>query len=123
MPGFNGTGPRGEGPLTGGGRGFCAVNLTDQDVMPSTGRSFSGRGRGRGNRNCFYATGLPGWMRTEKVTPFVCARGKQASDGFGETVSKDEELDILKNQADFLKNKLENTQARIQDLEGKKGAN
>jgi len=24
MPGFDGTGPRGEGPMTGGGRGFCA---------------------------------------------------------------------------------------------------
>ena len=25
MPGFNGTGPRGQGPMTGGGRGFCAM--------------------------------------------------------------------------------------------------
>ena len=25
MPGFNGTGPLGQGPLTGGGRGFCAA--------------------------------------------------------------------------------------------------
>ncbi|MBN2106583.1 MAG: DUF5320 domain-containing protein, partial [Deltaproteobacteria bacterium] len=24
MPGFNGTGPMGMGPRTGGGRGFCA---------------------------------------------------------------------------------------------------
>ena len=24
MPGFNGTGPRGEGPMTGGARGYCA---------------------------------------------------------------------------------------------------
>ena len=23
MPGFDGTGPRGIGPMTGGGRGFC----------------------------------------------------------------------------------------------------
>ena len=23
MPGFDGTGPKGEGPMTGGGRGFC----------------------------------------------------------------------------------------------------
>ena len=27
MPGFDGTGPRGMGPMTGGGRGFCAVPL------------------------------------------------------------------------------------------------
>jgi len=25
MPGFNGTGPIGQGPLTGGGRGFCVA--------------------------------------------------------------------------------------------------
>jgi len=25
MPGFDGTGPLGQGPLTGGGRGFCAI--------------------------------------------------------------------------------------------------
>jgi hypothetical protein len=27
MPGFDGTGPRGMGPMTGGGRGFCATPL------------------------------------------------------------------------------------------------
>jgi hypothetical protein len=27
MPGFDGTGPAGMGPMTGGGRGFCAVRL------------------------------------------------------------------------------------------------
>lgn len=25
MPGFDGTGPLGQGPLTGGGRGYCAI--------------------------------------------------------------------------------------------------
>jgi hypothetical protein len=25
MPGFDGTGPMGRGPMTGGGRGFCAM--------------------------------------------------------------------------------------------------
>lgn len=25
MPGFDGSGPRGMGPMTGGGRGFCAL--------------------------------------------------------------------------------------------------
>ena len=28
MPGFNGTGPRGMGPMTGGGRGYCAIPLS-----------------------------------------------------------------------------------------------
>jgi len=29
MPGFNGTGPRGEGSMTGGGRGYCALPYED----------------------------------------------------------------------------------------------
>ena len=28
IPGFDGTGSRGRGPMTGGGRGFCAVPLS-----------------------------------------------------------------------------------------------
>ncbi len=27
MPRFDGTGPRGEGPFTGGGRGYCAMSM------------------------------------------------------------------------------------------------
>lgn len=111
MPGFDGTGPRGQGPMTGGGRGYCAVNLSNAGLRPGTGGSFSGRG---GKRNCFYATGLPGWMRAQK--------GMRAFGGFGRAVSGEEELDILKSQDELLKQQLENTQARIQDLEGKKGA-
>ena len=36
MPGFNGTGPRGMGPMTGGGRGYCVVPLG----VPETGFDF-----------------------------------------------------------------------------------
>lgn len=28
MPGFDGTGPMGAGPMTGGARGYCAVPIT-----------------------------------------------------------------------------------------------
>ncbi len=115
MPGFDGTGPRRQGLMTGGGRGYCVVNLSAAGVRPGAGRNFIGRGSGRGNRNCFYATGLPGWMRAQK--------GMQAFGGFGQAVAKEEELGILKSQADLLKQQLENTQTRIQDLESKKGAN
>jgi len=40
MPGFDGTGPRGMGPMTGGGRGFCAIPLP-ADWPISGGRGFS----------------------------------------------------------------------------------
>jgi hypothetical protein len=31
MPGFNGTGPRGIGPMTGHGMGYCVIPLSTQD--------------------------------------------------------------------------------------------
>ena len=40
MPGFDGTGPRRMGPMTGGGRGFCSPR--------GIGASRRGRGRGYG---------------------------------------------------------------------------
>ena len=34
MPGFDGTGPLGQGPLTGGGRGYCIVPLDSKSKVP-----------------------------------------------------------------------------------------
>lgn len=96
MPGFDGTGPRGQGAMTGAGRGYCAMPVGGVAGQPVRGY-FYGRGGGRGRRNCFYATGIPGWMR----------------------VQKEDEISILKNQADYLKSELEAIQSRVQDLEGK----
>jgi len=110
MPGFDGTGPMGQGAMTGGGRGYCAVALNSVGGRPFGGRGFYGRG-GRGFRNCFYVTGLPGWMRSQ--------RGMQAFGGFGQALSKDDELAELKSQADYIKGDLEAIQGRIQELEGK----
>ncbi len=42
MPGFDGTGPMGGGPMTGRGMGFCAGR------QPAGARRFAGRGRGFG---------------------------------------------------------------------------
>ena len=104
MPGFDGTGPMGQGAMTGGGRGYCAVALNSVGGRPFGGRSFYGRS-GRGFRNCFYATGLPGWMRSQRVRQVF--------------LSKDDELAELKSQADYIKGDLEAIQGRIQELEGK----
>jgi hypothetical protein len=65
MPGFDGTGPMGRGPMTGGGRGFCAIPFRNygpygydmrapggppSGVNPFYGRPFYGSvfGAGRG---------------------------------------------------------------------------
>lgn len=75
MPGFDGRGPEGRGPMTGGGRGYCAVPVNDNVQRPrfGTGMRFGmgrgrgcGRGGGRGWRNQYYATGLTGWQRAQQ---------------------------------------------------------
>ncbi len=111
MPGFDGTRPMGQGPMTGGGRGYCAMPITTIGDQSFGRGGFYGRGGGRGRRNCFYVTGLPGWLRAQ--------RGMQAFGGFVRAVSKEDELAMLKNQASYLKDELDSIQARVQDLEGK----
>ena len=48
MPGFDGTGPRGMGPMTGGGRGFCNPYGPFYGTMPRYGSAWGGRGGGFG---------------------------------------------------------------------------
>lgn len=59
MPGFDGTGPMGQGALTGGGRGRCGAGQQQvaQGGMGNQGGAGYGRGRGarRGRRNRFQA--------------------------------------------------------------------
>lgn len=59
MPGFDGTGPRGQGPRTGGGFGYCPP-------WGGYGRSYSGYGRGggRGRGRC-----RGGWWDREMPFP------------------------------------------------------
>ena len=103
MPRFNGAGPAGMGPMTGGGRGRCAPGTQN--------RGFGGLGSGRGGqggwgrRNQLYATGLPGWQRANP----------------GEIgLNKKEETDFLKNQAEYLSRELEAIRSRLSELEQKK---
>ena len=109
MPGFDGTGPRGMGPMTGGGRGFCVVPVGRASARLYNARpSGRGIGRGRGWRNWYYATGLPGWMRAsyaeEPYPPF-------------QEMNPDQEIDALQKEASFLKQQMEEIEARIRMLE------
>ena len=71
MPGRDGTGPIGYDPTTGGRRRFCA------GAAPS-----SGRARGRGRRNQFYATGLTGWERAAQADAQAAAPIGDPTDPF-----------------------------------------
>lgn len=64
MPGMDGTGPSGYGPMTGGRRGPCAGDVVGggRGMGQGMGRGM-GAGGGRGRRNRYYETGLTGWQR------------------------------------------------------------
>lgn len=105
MPGFDGTGPMGMGPMTGGGRGWCAVPVVrGAGAYPPAlfGRP-GGRG-GRGYRWMYYATGLPGWMRCGVPAPAA-------------TAEPDQELSVLRAQAGSMRRQLEEIDRRIAELE------
>ena len=100
MPGFNGRGPEGMGPMTGGGRGLC--NPANRSFF-NHGRAFTARG-GRGRGFCNYRW-LPG-------------TGRRA--GFGYTgaayYDKDQEESILRNEEAMLKDELESVKQRLEKI-------
>jgi len=109
MPGFNGTGPAGMGPRTGGGRGFCA---------PGAG-GFSGteggRGAGRGLRPCGGGRGRGfGDGRGRQWTGTACYRAAAAN--------RDNMLKLLKQQAEALENELAALHKKIDELGGQQEA-
>ena len=114
MPGRNGTGPMGQGPRTGGGRGRCG-GASARDQLPSKGPGFGmdrsgARGKGWRHRHQYYATGLTGWQRVQVGWP-----GPNA--GFPSAPSKDQDLAVLKQQAASVMQTLSELKSRIQELD------
>jgi hypothetical protein len=110
MPRGDRTGPRGMGPMTGRGAGFCGGSGAPGFLSRGFFQGFFGGGRGRGGRgwrNMFYATGLPGWARA----------GMDAA-GAVPGMTRQQELDVLKQQAVEAGQVLENLRKRISELEG-----
>jgi hypothetical protein len=112
MPFGDRTGPQGLGPRTGRGAGYCSGFGMPGSMNPVSGGagfgwgrgSFGCFGRGRGWRNWYRATGLPGWSR-----------------GYGypyaPSFTAKEETDFLRGEAEFLRRQLEEIQKRISNLE------
>ncbi len=117
MPWGDGTGPAGLGPMTGRGAGYCAgYNVPGylNPAVPGWGWG-GGWGRGRGYRHWYYATGLPGWARFGGTPYYGYTQG---SPYYGApTVSKEQQLNALKTQADILKRNLEEINKAIEDME------
>ena len=126
MPGFDGTGPAGMGPMTGGGRGLC--NPLSMGPMAGRGGAY-GRGygaprRGRGgawggcsgggwrHRNWYYATGVPGWARLG----YPPAWAAPAPETYAPAADRRAEIDVLKQQAGWLKRELDAIGRRLDEL-------
>ncbi len=130
MPFGDGTGPMGMGPMTGRGMGYCAGFPVPGYMNPGWGRGWFGfgrgfaRGGGRGWRNWYYATGLPGWIRASYGMPAFGGWAGMPRMYPGayppQPPTPEEETAMLKDQAEFLKQQLEEIQKRIADLESSK---
>lgn len=102
MPGRNGTGPMGNGPMTGWGMGSCAVRVDGGFVNPKG----LGRAMGRG-RFC----GMGWWNRFSGA-----GFGPR---GFGRRVTgwnTEDELTTLQQQAQAMEANLNNLRTRIDQL-------
>ena len=146
MPGGDGTGPGGMGPMTGRGAGFCAGYGMPGYMNPMVGGGgfwgMGGRGGGRGRRNQFYATGMTGWQRAgygmpawgqypaaAPVAPMAPAAGygvppMAPAAGYGvppvapwAQPTREQEVEGLKGQAEYFEDMLDGIKKRIEELE------
>ncbi|MBW2637577.1 MAG: DUF5320 domain-containing protein [Deltaproteobacteria bacterium] len=126
MPGGDRMGPQGMGPMTGRGAGLCAGYPAPGYMNAGFGRGFGrGRGGGRGRRNWFYATGLTGWQRTAygypaygAGMPYNMPYSPEPSAPYTAGFSKEDELNALKSQAEYLGDSLEAIKRRMSELSG-----
>lgn len=118
MPRGDRTGPVGSGQMTGRAAGYCA----GYDVpgythsVPGRGVAFcrgGGWGRGRGYRNRYYATGLPGWARAG----YAPAWGTPPATSYGAPVSREQQVEALRAQSEWLEEQLRAINECIEELE------
>jgi len=129
MPRGDGTGPMGMGSMTGRGAGWCAGFGMPGYANPIPGRGFGmgfgrgrgffgGRGGGRGWRNMYYATGLPGWMRFGGYDAPYGGYQPQYMEPDPEA-----EKQALRNQAKGLQSELDFIKKRLDEIEKNENAN
>ena len=92
MPGFDGTGPNGMGPMTGGGRGFCSP----------------------------WGADLRNYAFPRQTSYNYPRYGAYGSRPFVPRMSREQELEFLKGQAKALKNELNQLETEIGKLSAEK---
>jgi hypothetical protein len=111
------------GPMTGRAAGFCAGYPVPGFMNPVGGRGYwgwgrgGGRGGGRGWRNWYYATGLPGWARAAYGYPAWGGPANPYQPFPAQSITAEQELQGLKQQAEYFEGALEEIKKRIEQLE------
>lgn len=117
MPRGDRTGPAGLGPMSGRALGPCAGYDVSGFRGCGHGRG-GGNGGGLGRRNRFYTTGLPGWQRPEALYP-SWGRPRPNVAPAAPTIAREQELEVLKCQAEYLEQTLEDIRKRVEELQAK----
>jgi hypothetical protein len=116
MPGFDGTGPGGYGPMTGGGRGYCAPGYGGAFRRGFGGGYGGGYGYGRGRG---FGRGWAGAGRGVGFAgraPVYGAADPGYQWGYG-PANQGSELEMLRSEADSLSGALDDINRRMQELE------
>ena len=122
MPRGDGTGPSGMGPMTGRAAGYCAGYPVSGFMNPAGGRGYRGAGRGRGGgwgRGRGFGRGF-GWAAAGYGYPAwggVANPDVPYAGPFAPAVTAEQELDGLKQQAEYFQNALDGISKRIEELE------
>jgi hypothetical protein len=114
--------------MTGRGMGYCAGFPTPGYMNPGFGRGWygrgfaggGGRGGGRGWRNWYYATGMPGWARAAQGMPAFGGMVAPPANPYMQPPTAEDEMAMLKDQAEYLKQQLDQIQSQISELDTKK---
>ncbi len=102
MPGTDGTGPLGYGPMTGRKMGYCAGGYGDRQGFTGFGRR---PGLGRGG---FFRRGF--------------GRGRGFFAGYDPDFDRQSNAEYLKNEAEYLRNALKGIEKRLAEMEAGKNA-
>ena len=119
MPGFDGTGPRGQGSMTGGGRGYCNPNFVEMRTpskgYPSTipyrpgvfyrGYSYGGFGWGKGIGRGFGMRRGMGIGFRQQITPNEFP------------LPQEEQIERLRRRARILRDELNQIDYEISEFE------
>lgn len=111
MPRGDRTGPVGMGSMTGRAAGFCSGYSAPGFMNPVMGRGFWGRGAGRGRGfNQGFGRGM-GLGSAQRSVP------DYAQAAYFPSMTKEQEIEMLKDQAEGIESTLQNIQQRISELE------